>query len=519
MKRWLSPKLQLSLGLVSLTVSLILVAASLGLLPNEERAELEQRGVTATALAVQLAVLASRDDTAAIKDTIDVVVSRSPAILSIAIRDAHGNILAGSDRHLTHWRELPDGKSTATHIQVPLFNDDTPAGRIEIAFRPLTSGANPLDLGPALFAFVGFMAVTGFAGFYLVLGRALRELDPSRTIPKRIEAAFDTLAEGVLIIDDDERVLLANRAFKHNVLTGGELELGSPASGLPWLSSVAAPVAPSDLPWRVALEHEHPVLGAELSIRDAGGGMHRLVVNATRILDGSGTARGAIVTFTDVTALHETNMRLSASVEELRKAQRHISDQNLELQYLASRDPLTGCLNRRTFFEQAEALLTEAIRTRRPFVFMMVDADHFKRINDRFGHAFGDKVLVGLSDQLQTFCGAPHLVGRYGGEEFCVALIGLSKTSAEHVAEQVRRSVSNVGTWLPGSERVTVSIGLAPLDDPRDKLLDLVNRADKALYAAKTAGRNRVVVERTKDAAPTSTVARAASRAGWRCDP
>ena len=86
---------------------------------------------------------------------------------------------------------------------------------------------------------------------------------------------------------------------------------------------------------------------------------------------------------------------------------------------LASCDPLTGCLNRRTFFERAERLLSDVAMARRPLSFVMVDADHFKTVNDKFGHLVGDSVLVGLANLLREFCTAPHLVGRYGGEEFC----------------------------------------------------------------------------------------------------
>ena len=494
MRGGLSPKLQLSLGLVSLTISLVFIAASFGLLPNEDKAEIQQRGTTATALAVQLAVLASRDDIAAIKETIDTVVARSPNILSIAIRDADGRILAGSEQHELHWREPPGGKSTTSHVQLPLLNEQTPVGRIEIAFRRPIEGESPVGLIRALFAFVSFMAGAGLTGYYLLLGRALRELDPGQAIPRRVEAAFDALAEGVLIIDENERVLLANGAFLNTILKSGPIALGFRASELPWLAPDATLIPADDLAWRTALDEQRPVLGAEMGICDAAGDVHRLLVNATCIADARGRARGAIVTFDDVTALQESNERLSASVEELRKAQLHISDQNRTLRYLASRDSLTGCLNRRTFVEEAEALLAEALASRRPFAFMMIDADHFKSINDRFGHPAGDRVLVGLADYLKLFCGAPHLIGRYGGEEFCIALIGLSDAVVQHVAEQIRRSVAGVTTWLPGDTTVTVSIGIATVQDAPAALMELASRADQALYAAKSGGRNKVVL-------------------------
>ena len=200
-----------------------------------------------------------------------------------------------------------------------------------------------------------------------------------------------------------------------------------------------------------------------------------------------------IATFDDITALHSSNEQLNRSIHELRLSQAKISEQNEKLQLLAATDPLTGCLNRRTFFGQAERLFAEAAARRLPLSFLMIDADHFKRVNDRYGHLAGDEVLVGLAALLQEFCRPPSLVGRYGGEEFCIALVGLSEADVERLAERVRRAVGNATTWLPGGERTTVSIGIATLANVPSTLAEIVKRADDALYAAKSAGRNRFV--------------------------
>jgi diguanylate cyclase (GGDEF)-like protein len=160
---------------------------------------------------------------------------------------------------------------------------------------------------------------------------------------------------------------------------------------------------------------------------------------------------------------------------------------------LASSDSLTGCLNRRTFFERAERLLADAAAARRPLSFVMVDADHFKTVNDRFGHLVGDNVLVSLANLLREFCVAPHLLGRYGGEEFCLVITGLNEAVVAQRLERIRFAVSDVRTWLPSGEPTTVSIGMTSLGEQPCTLADLVKRADAALYAAKSGGRNRVV--------------------------
>jgi diguanylate cyclase (GGDEF)-like protein len=122
---------------------------------------------------------------------------------------------------------------------------------------------------------------------------------------------------------------------------------------------------------------------------------------------------------------------------------------------------------------------------------LMLDADHFKTVNDRFGHAAGDKVLVGLAAVIKRVCGGCGLIGRYGGEEFCIAIDGFDEQAVQSLAERLRQAVSDT-RWLPNGEAVTVSIGIASLD-AQCAVADLVKRADSALYTAKATGRDRFV--------------------------
>jgi diguanylate cyclase (GGDEF)-like protein len=491
-RRLMTPTVQISMGLLTLTLSLILVAYSVGLLPNEEKAALETRARISEGLAIQLASLASRNDEAAIKDTIAFVLSRNGDVLSIAVRGVDGKVLVGSDNHDTFWLEPPDGKSTPTHMQVPLLNVDVPEGKIELVFRPIAKVGSFLGLPRTLLGFLGFIGGAGFGGYYLFLRRALRELDPGRAIPERVKAAFDTLAEGVLIMDERGYVLLANDAFVKNIYPHSEPLHGIRVSKLPWAQLGTGAGAP-ELPWQTALRNEAPVLGVPMSILGGSGNVHRLMVNATPIVDGKSVVRGVIATFDDVTALHQMNEKLSTTIDELQRSQAVISEKNQELHILASRDALTGCLNRRTFFAEAESALKTARSQQQSMSFLMLDIDHFKSVNDRYGHVVGDEVLVGLVDLLMRICRARDLVGRYGGEEFCIAIMGLGADDVEKLAERVRQAVAKVTAWLPGGAHVTISIGIASLTGAAREIADLVKQADEALYAAKTLGRNRFV--------------------------
>src|SRR4051794_12970797 len=171
-----------------------------------------------------------------------------------------------------------------------------------------------------------------------------------------------------------------------------------------------------------------------------------------------------------------------------------------DLEDLAYRDELTELPNRRGSARQLDVLISRARRHGHQLALLLVDADRFKNVNDEHGHAIGDIVLRELAHRLRERVRREDLVGRWGGEEFLVALPETTPDAAAAVAEALRAAVSGTPVVAGESELpLTVSIGVAawtggPVDD-------LVDRADRALYAAKAAGRDRVVVERAAHAA------------------
>lgn len=164
-----------------------------------------------------------------------------------------------------------------------------------------------------------------------------------------------------------------------------------------------------------------------------------------------------------------------------------------QLRRSASIDELTGACNRRWLLER---LRDEAVRSRRhrsSLCVLMIDLDHFKRVNDVFGHRIGDSVLEGVGRVLRTTLRAGDFAGRYGGEEFCVVLTDTPLSGARVVAERIRRQVSALAIGAPDAGRVGVScsIGVAEADTGRDPM-EAIELADRALYRAKAAGRDRV---------------------------
>ena len=176
--------------------------------------------------------------------------------------------------------------------------------------------------------------------------------------------------------------------------------------------------------------------------------------------------------------------------------------ENARLFESATRDSLTGLLRREAILERLDAELLRALRYGRPLAIGLADLDHFKSVNDRFGHLTGDSVLKGVAQVLQRGLRAADHVGRYGGEEFLLVLPEADLAGAVAVAEKVRAVVEQerFASESGGEVRLTVSIGLATLEDlPADRggskeamMRELIAAADRSLYSAKDAGRNQV---------------------------
>lgn len=176
---------------------------------------------------------------------------------------------------------------------------------------------------------------------------------------------------------------------------------------------------------------------------------------------------------------------LSVDVTERARLEERLND-------LATRDPLTGALNRRAFLERAESELDRCSRDGAPLSFVIVDLDHFKNVNDTWGHAAGDEVLKTLAETCRSVLRPADAFGRFGGEEFVALLPDADADDAADIAERLRRLTEESEIATPeGVIRVTLSAGYTTAF-PGDTPDDLVRRADAALYESKRSGRNRV---------------------------
>jgi diguanylate cyclase (GGDEF)-like protein len=175
---------------------------------------------------------------------------------------------------------------------------------------------------------------------------------------------------------------------------------------------------------------------------------------------------------------------------ELEKRNQELSEANLRIEELARHDPLTGLLNRRSLFELLGQHVVRCSRIGNPLSAMILDLDHFKLVNDSYGHAMGDRVLCAVAEYVSVNSRPYDLVGRYGGEEFVVILPDAGLEAAHVTAERYRGGICQLKV-KDLTKTITASIGVTCLKKT-DSIETLLDRADRALYRAKYSGRNRV---------------------------
>ncbi len=315
----LSPRVKLGFALVAITLSLVLAAQSFGLLPSETKNAIEARARIAEALAIQLANAASHTDTELIELTIATVVARNDEVDSIAIRRADGRIVVASGDHQNNWpKPNINRKSTSSKVRIPLYRDSELWGRIEIAFKPLNPAEDIFGLSSNLLYLLAFLGVTGLLATDFVLRHTLREFDPNQTVPGRVQTAFDTMAEGVLIVDRRETVVLVNQAFQDLTKIAKQRLLGQRLNDLEWTWQDGSD-EDRNWPWQCAVRDGTAQTNVSLALTMSDQERFSFVANSTPVLDAQGSIQGAIVTFDDVTLLEQKNEELQSAIGQLQE--------------------------------------------------------------------------------------------------------------------------------------------------------------------------------------------------------
>ncbi len=497
MKRFmpvLTPIVRLSLGLALLTVSLLLLLDFLGVMPDESGVKFESRKTVSEILAVQVSNEIGLGQLDTVSETLESLHERIDDVNSVAIRLSDGRVLMAAGEHAQHWIPNATGRSSTTNIEVPIYEEGSHWGSLELSFEPPITTVRAFFQSGSINAVVPLVSVFGFLAYWLFLKRALRELDPRSVIPERVNTALNVLAEGLVMLDRSGRMVLVNSVFEKNSGRPQQSLIGSRLSDMQWVRKACESGEQiAEFPWVSVLEQGSSPERTQMELHTELNGNFNFAVNTAAITAGDGTIKGVVVTFDDVTELQQQNDSLVRVVDQLKVSKLEIERKNNELEVLATRDPLTGVLNRRSLFEGIETLATESQDLQATLSCVMADIDHFKSINDRFGHGVGDDVIKLMSDILTEVSPTSALVARYGGEEFVVVLPDATEEQAQKVAEKMRMTLCSHVIEVDG-ETITISASFGVSSDQSRELpaSELIDRADQALYRAKDTGRNKV---------------------------
>ncbi len=485
----ITPAVRISLGLALFTMTLVLGAEMLGIFPDPHRATLDLRKKTCESLAVYASLAVQDNDMDAIRSTLKVLKKRNDDIESAALRTSTGKVLVEVGDHVHNWDNRDNAASTPNNVQVPIFKGEKRWGTFEVSFKAAKRSVLGDLWEKPVFKLLAILIPFAFLGYYLLMKKTLRHLDPSAVVPERVKLALDSLVEGVVLMDHQERIVLANKAFEKNVGDVNQSLMGQKTSELDWLASESSPKI-EEPPWRRAMREGNSQAAVPLTLKCSAGDLRTFMVNGAPIMDSAGKMRGALATFDDVTQIEAQNTELQKMLNALKQSRDEVSRQNQALQVLATQDPLTGCFNRRAFFERFEVEFNRAQRYGKALSCIMIDIDHFKSINDNHGHPVGDKVLQKVSSVLSDGLRDSDIICRYGGEEFCLILPETDHPQGIRTAERIRQAVATK-SYL--GIRVTISLGVSSMASGPDNPSDLLNQADKALYKAKTSGRDSTV--------------------------
>jgi PAS domain S-box-containing protein len=324
-----SARTRIAIGLVFLLVSVLWLGQAIGIIPNERSAIMDGRAKLCEAIAVNSSVFAERGEAKALEATLRAMISRDPDILSVAVRGQDGKILDEVGDHVANWGKLTGSAALESYVFVPIYANDKKWGTVEVRFRPLSNDGLLGYIQLPQVRVIAFVAIASLVLFQLYLRKMLQHLDPSKVVPGRVRSALDSLAEGLLVLDNKERIVLANQAFATVVGKAPQELLGKRASNIPWHfeeGEKSADDQKADLPWTESLRTGNALTDVVVRLADSTGSRRTFTVNCTPVLGNNGQHRGVLVSFDDISLLEQKEVELRRSKEAAEAANQAKSD-------------------------------------------------------------------------------------------------------------------------------------------------------------------------------------------------
>ena len=399
---------------------------------------------------------------------------------SLRILRHDGLVLYASPGHEQNWTLPIESPSTLDQVRIPLMRGNSVFAELEIAFQPVAPDMVAILARWLVVAAIGF--ALNFGSFSLFLNKALSVLDPKSAVPKRVRNTLDTIVGGVVILDAEGKILLVNDSFAKYVSQSIDELTRQRLNQLGWSREASE----EDWPWEYVIREKSQKAGVKIHLK-TGDEPRTFMVNATPVFDAQENISGALVSFEDITLMEVQRRHLLTVLSDLETSKEQIRRQNEVLHELATRDGLTGALNRRALLEKIATLWGTRNQGDRGLVTIMMDIDHFKKLNDQHGHSAGDAVLKEVVKTVSRIVEGRAVLGRFGGEEFCVVLSNATLEDGAAMAEEIR---GGIATELANPYRVTASLGVSSSIQGAPTIEAQIEQADQGLYAAKHGGRN-----------------------------
>jgi PAS domain S-box-containing protein len=306
----------LALGLAGLAVTVMLAATYLGLIPDAESATRQHRAALSETIAITVSGMLDESQSQALTETLEFLRSRNPGLLSVGVRSHDGDLLVDLNGHGSMWQGRSSSVSTDSEVVVPVWQEGIEWGTVELRFTPLRApGWRGQLQDPSLKLSVFTFLVCAFL-FLFYLKRMLRELDPSRAVPQRVRAAYDTLTEGLVVIDRSGLIVLANKSTSVMLGVDEHQLVGRSPSEFGWLSASSEVLARHALPWETALVSQTAQRDVHLNVVSSSGVHYSLRANCSPIVDERAGLQAIVISFQDVTALEERGAALQAAREQ-----------------------------------------------------------------------------------------------------------------------------------------------------------------------------------------------------------
>jgi signal transduction histidine kinase/HPt (histidine-containing phosphotransfer) domain-containing protein/FixJ family two-component response regulator len=319
-------RVRIALGLSGMLVSLMLLASITGLVPDRHGAIRDGHARLAEAIAVNSSIFITTTDIRRMNANLEVVVERNEEILSAAVRRLDGEAMAVIGDHLKNWKNLELGKSTDSQVVVPIFEGSKEWGQVELRFEPLLAETWYGEYLHPVFILTAFISLTSFILFYFYLGKMLKQLDPSQAVPDRVRSALDTMAEGLLVLDSRQNVVLANQAFAELAKESSDSLVGREVTRFPWYDREDQPLEADHAPWSKTLADGMTRTADMIRLNIEGEPSRTFMSNCSPILTGGAKPAGVLISFDDVTELEQKELELRISKEEAEQANRFKSE-------------------------------------------------------------------------------------------------------------------------------------------------------------------------------------------------